>query len=153
MTTEINYLAMYGLFLALLILLQVLISARQHGLPALLGNRENFVSTGMTARAERTVQNSVVALALIAPAVLMIAHNDLTSSSTILSMQIFFTARIVYSVCFIFGITYLRTLSWITGFFTTVYLYLMLLWVFTELQSFLFFRLWLPYFRLLLYQK
>ena len=127
MATEINYLAIYGLFLALLILIQVLMSARQHGLHSLLGNRENLVSTGMTARAERTVQNSVVAMALVAPPVLMIAHNDLTSSSTILSIQIFLTARIVYSVCYIFGITYLRTLSWITGFFTTAYLYLMLL--------------------------
>ena len=127
MATEINYLAIYGLFLALLILIQVLMSARQHGLLSLFGNRENLVSTGMTARAERTVQNSVVAMALVAPPVLMIAHNDLTSSSTILSIQIFLTARIVYSVCYIFGITYLRTLSWITGFFTTAYLYLMLL--------------------------
>ena len=127
MVTEISYLAMYGLFLALLILIQVLISARQHGLLSLLGNRENLVSTGMAVRAERTVQNSVVAMALIAPAVLMIAHNNLTTSSTILSIQIFLTARIVYSVCFIFGITYLRTLSWITGFFATAYLYLMLL--------------------------
>ena len=127
MATEINYLAMYGLFLVLLILIQVLISARQHGLPSLLGNRENLVSTGMAARAERTVQNSIVAMVLMAPAVLMIAHNDLTSSSTILSIQIFLMARIVYSLCFIFGISYLRTLSWITGFFTTGYLYLMLL--------------------------
>ena len=127
MATEINYLVMYGLFLALLILVQVLISARQHGLPSLLGNRENLVSTGMAARAERTVQNSIVAMVLIAPAVLMIAHNDLTSSSTILSIQIFLMARIVYSFCFIFGITYVRTLSWITGFFTTGYLYLTLL--------------------------
>ena len=127
MVTKISYLAMYGLFLALLILIQVLISARQHGLLSLLGNRENLVSTGIAVRAERTVQNSVVAMALIAPAVLMIAHNNLTTSSTILSIQIFLTARIVYSVCFIFGITYLRTLSWITGFFATAYLYLMLL--------------------------
>ena len=127
MVTEISYLAMYGLFLALLILIQVLISARQHGLLSLLGNRENLVSTGIAVRAERTVQNSVVAMALIAPAVLMIAHNNLTTSSTILSIQIFLMARIVYSVCFIFGITYLRTLSWITGFFATAYLYLMLL--------------------------
>ena len=127
MATEINYLVMYGLFLALLILVQVLISARQHGLRSLMGNRENLVSTGMAARAERTVQNSIVAMVLIAPAVLIIAQNDLTSSSTILSIQIFLMARIVYSFCFIFGITYLRTLSWITGFFTTAYLYLMLL--------------------------
>lgn len=126
MILEMSYLAMYGLFLVLLILIQVLISARQHGLISLLGNRENLVSTGMAERAERTVQNSVIALALVAPAVLMIAHNELSSPSTILAIQVFFAARMAYSVCFIFGITYLRTLSWITGFLTTGYLYLML---------------------------
>ena len=127
MATEITYLAMYGVFLVLLTLIQVLLSARQHGLLSLFGNRENLVSTGMAARAERAVQNCVVAMALTAPAVLMIVNNDLSSPSTILSIQIFLTARIVYSVCFIFGVTYLRTLSWIIGFVTTAYLYLMLL--------------------------
>ena len=127
MATEITYLAMYGVFLVLLTLIQVLLSARQHGLISLFGNRENLVSTGMAARAERAVQNCVVAMALTAPAVLMIVNNDLSSPSTILSIQIFLTARIVYSVCFIFGVTYLRTLSWIIGFVTTAYLYLMLL--------------------------
>jgi len=121
-----NYLAMYGLFLAILIFLQVFISAQQHGLLSLLGNRENIVSTGMAERAERAVQNSIIAMALIAPAVLMIAYNDLSSSSTILATQIFLTARITYSVSFIFGIIYLRTFSWITGFLATAYLYLML---------------------------
>ena len=127
MTVEMKYLAIYGLFLVPLILLQVLISARQHGLLSLLGNRENLVSTGMAERAERTVQNSILAMALIAPAVLIIAHSDLSSSSTTLAIQIFLIARIAYSVCFIFGVTYLRTLSWITGFLTTAYLYLTLL--------------------------
>ena len=127
MTVEMKYLAMYGLFLVPLILLQVLISARQHGLNSLLGNRESLVSTGMAERAERTVQNSILAMALIAPAVLIIAHSDQSSSSTTLAIQIFLIARIAYSVCFIFGVTYLRTLSWITGFLTTAYLYLTLL--------------------------
>tara|TARA_B100000963_G_scaffold300942_1_gene273465 strand:- start:489 stop:887 length:399 start_codon:yes stop_codon:yes gene_type:complete len=126
MNAEMNYLAMYGLFLAILIFLQVFISAQQHGLLSLLGNRENIVSTGMAERAERAVQNSIIAMALIAPAVLMIAYNDLSSSSTILATQIFLTARITYSVFFIFGIIYLRTFSWITGFLATAYLYLML---------------------------
>ena len=126
MNAEMNYLAMYGLFLAILIFLQVFISAQQHGLLSLLGNRENIVSTGMAERVERAVQNSIIAMALIAPAVLMIAYNDLSSSSTILATQIFLTARITYSVFFIFGIIYLRTFSWITGFLATAYLYLML---------------------------
>ena len=37
MSVEMSYLAMYGLFVVILILAQVLISARQHSLAALLG--------------------------------------------------------------------------------------------------------------------
>jgi uncharacterized MAPEG superfamily protein len=127
MTLEMNYLAMYGLMIVLLILMQVLISASQHGLVPLLGNRENLNSTGIAHRAERAVQNSLVAMALIAPSILMLAITNVTTSGTVLAVQIFLTARILYAICFILGITYLRTLAWVTGFLATAYLYLGLL--------------------------
>ena len=127
MTLEMSYLAMYGLLLVPLILVQVLISGRQHGLLALFGNRENLISTGIAERAERAVQNSILAMALIAPSVLMLAHADISSPSTIFAIQVFLAARIVYAVCFIIGITYLRTIAWIIGFLATVYLYLPLM--------------------------
>ena len=123
MTLEMSYLAMYGLFLVPLILVQVLISGRQHGLLALFGNRENLISTGIAERAERAVQNSILAMALIAPSVLMLAHADISSPSTVFAIQVFLAARIVYAACFIIGITYLRTVAWITGFLATAYLY------------------------------
>ena len=127
MTLEMNYLAMYGLMTVVLVLIQVLISASQHGLIPLLGNRENLNSTGVAERAERTVQNSWVAMALIAPPILMLAITNVSTSGNALAVQIFLTARIVYAVCFIFGIKYVRTLAWITGFLATAYLYLGLL--------------------------
>ena len=127
MTLEMNYLAMYGLMIVLLILMQVLISASQHGLVTLLGNRENLNSTGIAHRAERSVQNSLVAMALIAPSILMLAITNVTTSGTVLAVQIFLTARILYAVCFILGVIYLRTLTWVTGFVATAYLYLGLL--------------------------
>ncbi|MDG2295759.1 MAG: MAPEG family protein [Paracoccaceae bacterium] len=127
MTLEMSYLAMYGLLLVPLILVQVLISGRQHGLLALFGNRENLISTGIAERAERAVQNSILAMALIAPSVLMLAHADISSPSTIFAIQVFLAARIVYAVCFIIGITYLRTIAWIIGFLATAYLYLPLM--------------------------
>ena len=122
-----NYLAMYGLMTVVLVLIQVLISASQHGLMPLLGNRENLNSTGIAERAERTVQNSWVAMALIAPPILMLAITNVSAPGNALAVQIFLTARIVYAVCFIFGVKYVRTLAWITGFLATAYLYLGLL--------------------------
>ncbi|MDA8740239.1 MAPEG family protein [Rhodobacteraceae bacterium] len=127
MTLEMSYLAMYGLLLVPLILVQVLISGRQHGLLALFGNRENLISTGIAERAERAVQNSILAMALIAPSVLMLAHADISSPSTVFAIQVFLAARIVYAACFIIGITYLRTIAWIIGFLATAYLYLPLM--------------------------
>jgi uncharacterized MAPEG superfamily protein len=126
MTLEMSYLAMYGLFLILLILVQVSISGRQHGLLPLFGNRENLISTGIAERAERAVQNSTFAMVLIAPSVLMLAYADRSSSSTAFAIQIFLAARIIYAACFIIGITYLRTIAWVTGFLATAYLYLTL---------------------------
>ena len=127
MTLEMSYLAMYGLLLVPLILVQVLISGRQHGLLALFGNRENLISTGIAERAERAVQNSILAMALIAPSVLLLAHADISSPSTIFAIQVFLAARIVYAACFLIGITYLRTIAWIIGFLATAYLYLPLM--------------------------
>ena len=127
MTLEMNYLAMYGLMTVVLVLIQVLISASQHGLMPLLGNRENLNSTGIAERAERTVQNSWVAMALIAPPILMLAITNVSAPGNAFAVQIFLTARIVYAVCFIFGVKYVRTLAWITGFLATAYLYLGLL--------------------------
>ena len=127
MTLEMSHLAMYGLLLVPLILVQVLISGRQHGLLALFGNRENLISTGIAERAERAVQNSILAMALIAPSVLMLAHADISSPSTVFAIQVFLAARIVYAACFLIGITYLRTIAWIIGFLATAYLYLPLM--------------------------
>ena len=126
MTLEMSYLAMYGLFLVLLILVQVSISGRQHGLIPLFGNRENLISTGIAERAERAVQNSIFAMVLIAPSVLMLAYADRSSSSTAFAIQIFLAARIIYAACFIIGIIYFRTIAWVTGFLATAYLYLTL---------------------------
>jgi uncharacterized MAPEG superfamily protein len=126
MTLEMTYLAMYGLVLIITILIQVLISASQHGLLTLLGNRENLSSVGVAERAGKTVQNSVVAMALVAPAVLMLNLANLSTPGTILAIQLFLTARIAYAICFIVGINYLRTVIWMVGFFATAYLYISL---------------------------
>ena len=62
-----------------------------------------------------------------APPILMLAITNVSAPGNALAVQIFLTARVVYAVCFIFGIKYVRTLAWITGFLATAYLYLGLL--------------------------
>ena len=127
MTLEMKYLAMFGLLVILIILVQVLISASQHGLLTLLGNRESVNSSGTAERAEKTVQNSVVSMTLIAPAVLMLSAANISTPETILAMQLFLTARIAYAIFFVFGITFVRTLCWVMGFLATTYLYICLI--------------------------
>jgi len=124
MSLELRYLAMYGLLLIITILIQVMVSASQHGLLKLLGNRESLNSVGVADRAEKTVQNSVVAMALVAPAVMMLTLANLSTSGTALAMQLFLTARIAYALCFIVGLTFFRTVCWMVGFLATAYLYL-----------------------------
>lgn len=127
MTLEMKYLAMFGLLVILIILVQVLISASQHGLLTLLGNRQSVNSSGTAERAEKTVQNSVVSMTLIAPAVLMLSAANISTPETILAMQLFLTARIAYAMFFVFGITFVRTLCWVMGFLATTYLYICLI--------------------------
>jgi uncharacterized MAPEG superfamily protein len=124
MSLELTYLAMYGLLLIITILIQVMVSASQHGILKLLGNRESLNSVGVADRAEKTVQNSVVAMALVAPAVMMLTLANLSTSGTVLAMQLFLTARIAYALCFIVGLKLFRTVCWMVGFLSTAYLYL-----------------------------
>lgn len=127
MSVELSYLAMYGVFTLVLILIQVLIGMAQHGLVALAGNREELVSTGMAARAEKAVNNSILTMALVAPAAVMVSMTDSGGATTELAIRIFLAARVAYAVVFIMGIPWLRTLTWVAGFFCILALYLAVL--------------------------
>lgn len=72
MPPELTYLAYYGSLVLVTILVQALAALQQVGLPALAGNREGLVLTGMALRLERATANSLFALALIAPAVILL---------------------------------------------------------------------------------
>ena len=75
--TETTILAAYGLLVMLTILLQVLGGAQQLSLGYLLSSRDEDRSmTGMTARLKRALDNSIVAMALFAPAVLILEMLD-----------------------------------------------------------------------------
>ena len=101
---------------------------QQLSLGYLLSSRdETRTVTGMTARLERALNNSLVAMALFAPAILILVVLDRTGSASLLAAQVFLIARIVYLPVYAFGIPAIRTLAWLTGFAATAFLYLLAL--------------------------
>ena len=123
MTTELFYLWMSGLVLIVATLIQQLTSLFNVGLMPVLGSREDVKFTGMTGRLERAILNSVIAMALIIPAIVILHLLEITNASTVLAVQIFLTARIVYIISYGIGIMGLRSAGWITSLLSILWLY------------------------------
>ncbi len=121
-------LALYGLLVMLIILVQVLAAAGQVGLAPLASNREGMPPlTGLAARMDRVQMNSVVAMALFAPPVLILAQAEAAPAGAVTAAWVFLLARAAYAVVFALGIPWLRTLIWLVGFAMTAWLYLLAL--------------------------
>lgn len=121
-------LALYGLLTALTLVLQATGYMQRLGMGYLLSSRdEGRTVTGMTARLDRALNNSVVAMALFAPAVLLLIALDRHTAQALLAAQVFLVARIVYLPAYVFGIAGLRTFAWTAGFVATTVLYFLAL--------------------------
>ncbi|MGB3242996.1 MAG: MAPEG family protein [Sulfitobacter sp.] len=126
--TETTILALYGLLVMLTILLQVLGAMQSLPLGYLISSRDEPRDVGrMTARIERALDNSIVAMALFAPAVLLVVLLERTSTTTLLLAQVFLIARIIYLIVYALGVPAIRTLAWLCGFAATASLYLIAL--------------------------
>ena len=123
-TDELSLLALYGLLVALTVLLQTTGAMGQLGMGYLMSARdENRQAAGMTARLERALNNSVIAMTLFAPAILILAARDAFSDTTLIAAQLFLLARVIYLPAYALGIMGLRTLVWLVGFAATAILY------------------------------
>jgi uncharacterized MAPEG superfamily protein len=128
MSSELSILALYGLLVIVVIVIQVLLAIPQVGLPYLATPRdEKRELEGTAGRSLRCLNNSVVAMALFAPAILILAVQGAFSSSTLLAAQIFLVARALYVVLYLTGIPWLRTGIWTVGLLATLYLYFLAL--------------------------
>ena len=123
MTTELFYLWMSGLVLIIATLIQQLTSLFNVGLMPVLSSRENVKFTGMTGRLERAILNSIIAMTLITPAIVILHLMEITNASTVLAVQIFLTARIVYVISYGLGIMGLRSVGWIASLLSILWLY------------------------------
>jgi uncharacterized MAPEG superfamily protein len=98
----------------MLIAVQALVSTK--GLMAAIGNRENLPELpGWAGRAVRANRNMAENLALFAAVVLIAAVIGKNNSMTVLGAQLFFWGRIAYAVCYLGGLKWLRTLSWVVS--------------------------------------
>ena len=121
-------LALYGLVCLLTILVQVLAAAQKLEMSQLAGNRETLPSlTGMAGRLDRAQMNSVVAMALFAPAALLLIVTGQATGLAVTLGWIFLLARIAYMVIYALGIAWQRTGVWLVGFAMTLWLYLLAL--------------------------
>lgn len=126
--TEITVLVLYGLLVILTLLLQATGAMTQLGMGYLLSSRdEGRTASGIAARLERALNNSITAMVLFAPAVLLIHVTDSSSNQTLLAAQAFLIARIVYLPAYAFAITGVRSLAWTVGLLSTALLYFIVL--------------------------
>ncbi|MEX0340713.1 MAG: MAPEG family protein, partial [Arenibacterium sp.] len=86
--TETTILAAYGLLVLITVGLQVTGAMTQLGMGYLLSSRdEERTLTGMSARLDRALNNSVITMALFAPAILLHVIAGSTSDQTLLLAQ------------------------------------------------------------------
>ncbi|MBT8476584.1 MAG: MAPEG family protein [Alphaproteobacteria bacterium] len=128
LSSELSILLIYGLITAIALGLKTTGMLATVDMGYLLSSRdEERTLEGMLGRMNRAINNSVTAMALFAPPVLVIALRDQSSAQSLLAAQVFLAARIVYLPAYVFGIRGLRTLVWTIGFLATLLLYFLAL--------------------------
>ncbi|MDD9920923.1 MAG: MAPEG family protein [Boseongicola sp.] len=124
MSSEIDVLVLYGLLTVVVLLIQVLLAIPQVGLAYLATPRdERRTLEGVAGRSLRCLENSIVAMALFAPAVLVLNAQGVSTTSSLWAAQLFLFARVAYVPIYLMGIPWLRTGVWLVGFLATAYLY------------------------------
>lgn len=126
--TEATILALYGLLVVVTLILQATGAMTQLGMGYLMSSRdEGRTVTGMTGRLERALNNSVTAMALFAPVILLHIAAGTTSGQTLLLAKVFLIGRVIYLPAYVFGLVGVRTLAWALGFVSTAVLYFLAL--------------------------
>ena len=126
--TEITILVLYGFLVIVTLLMQATGAMTQLGMGYLLSSRdENRTVSGIAARLERALNNSITAMVLFAPAVLLIVITDSSTAQTVLACQAFLIARLVYVPAYAFKLTGIRSLAWTAGLLSTALLYFLAL--------------------------
>ena len=112
MTAELTMLSCAVVLAFVQMLVALLLTMLEVGLPALAGNRDGMEATGMAGRAKRAHANMLENLVLFAVLVLIVQIAGLNNANTALGAQIFVLARLVHGVIYVVGVPWLRTVAW-----------------------------------------
>ena len=122
--TENTILVLYAFLVIVTLLMQATGAMTQLGMGYLLSSRdEKRTVSGIAGRLERALNNSVTAMVLFAPAVLLIVVTDSSTNQSVLACQVFLLARLVYVPAYAFKLTGIRSLAWTVGLLCTALLY------------------------------
>ena len=123
MIPELQLVLFYALSVILMLIVQSYLATQQHGIKILAERREHITLTGIAGRSDRAVKNSIVSLVFVLPAVMAFALSGQSSTETVIALQIFLVARILYFVAYLFSITWVRSCLWWAGTLCIFYLY------------------------------
>ena len=123
MIPELQLVLFYALSVILMLIVQSYLATQQHGIKILAERREYITLTGIAGRSDRAVKNSIVSLVFVLPAVMALVSIGQSSAGTVIALQIFLVARILYFVAYLFSITWVRSCLWWAGTICIFYLY------------------------------
>ena len=123
MIPELQLVLFYALSVILMLIVQSYLATQKHGIKILAERREHITLTGIAGRSDRAVKNSIVSLVFVLPAVMALALIGQSSTGTVIALQIFLVARILYFVAYLFSITWVRSCLWWVGTICVFYLY------------------------------
>ena len=123
MIPELQLVLFYALSVILMLIVQSYLATQQHGIKILAERIEHITLTGIAGRSDRAVNNSIVSLVFVLPAVMALALSGQSSTGTVIALQIFLVARILYFVAYLFSITWVRSCLWWVGTICVFYLY------------------------------
>ena len=106
-----------------MLIVQSYLATQQQGIKILAERREHITLTGIAGRSDRAVKNSIVSLVFVLPAVMAFALSGQSSTATVIALQIFLIARILYFAAYLFSITWVRSCLWWVGTICVFYLY------------------------------
>jgi uncharacterized MAPEG superfamily protein len=113
MPIELSYLSASILLFILQVAVQGIFSNMEHSPKELLGARDGLVDrSAYTQRSKRAVYNSVEALLMFVPLVLIAAHLDRFNEVTAWGAALFFWGRLAYAVLYVLGTPVLRSVVW-----------------------------------------
>jgi len=129
MTPELYWLALSAVFLLVCWLPYIMDRTLVRGLPRALGNPrdDDKPQSAWAVRAQKAHQNGVENLVVMATLVIVAHLAKISTSTTVLMVQVYFWARIAHFVVFTAGVPYVRTLTFFAGWVATAWIALAIL--------------------------